>query len=101
MGEQLQDSLATLKENEERYRTLVNNIPMGVFRTSTSDAGEFFTFNNALMEILGIEDPEIMKKVSSSQFYTNPNDREIIMNEIREKWNDQELGINVETAGWN
>jgi len=63
-----------LAESEERYRTLQENIPVGVFRTSPQ--GEFLSANRALVNMLGFKSDEEMVNVSVADVYVFPEHRQ-------------------------
>lgn len=61
---------AALRESEERYRSLFDNMPLGLFR-STPD-GQIVDANPAMKELIGTPHPG----TSASDFYADPADRE-------------------------
>jgi PAS domain S-box-containing protein len=70
-------------EAEQRYRELRDNIPAGVYR-STPD-GKLISANPALVKMLGYDSEEEMTGVSAVKFYVDPEKREILMKELRDK----------------
>lgn len=72
----------SLKESEEKYRTIFNNAPLGVFR-STID-GKFIEVNPELAKILGYDSPEeVLKNINniSEDIYVSPSKRNDIVDE--------------------
>jgi PAS domain S-box-containing protein len=67
---------AALLESEEKYRSLTNQLPIGVYRTTLD--GKLLFGNPALAAILGFEHVEDMIGVSVIDFYTTPEVRENI-----------------------
>lgn len=63
-----------LAESEERYRTLQENIPVGIFRTSPQ--GEFLSANRALANMLGFKSDKEMVNVSVADVYVFPEHRQ-------------------------
>ena len=63
-----------LKENERRYRSLVENVPIGLF--STTPEGRFLDANPALAAILGVSDVTTLLQKNAQEFYLSPQDRE-------------------------
>ena len=57
---ELQEMAGTLRESEERYRTLVENASDVVFRTD--DTGRFTFVNPAALRLVGYEEGEILGK---------------------------------------
>ena len=63
------------KQMEKRllsYRTLFNNIPIGLYRTTPE--GEIIDANPALVEMLGYPDRESLLGISTKETYVNPGD---------------------------
>ncbi|MBI3736760.1 PAS domain S-box protein [Candidatus Sumerlaeota bacterium] len=54
-----------LRESEERYRTLINNIPLGVYRTTPS--GEIVMANPALLHLMGYESVDELRRRNLEQ----------------------------------
>ena len=78
----------TLLESEALYRTLVEKIPDGVYK-STHD-GKFVDINPAMVKILGYESKEELMAIDiKSQLYFEPGDRESAVLEEKLK----EVGI--------
>jgi len=81
-----------LQESEEKYRSLTNQLPVGIYRTTNE--GKFLHANPALATILEFESVEDFMKVSASDVYNDPRERinqikqwkttrEIISNELK------------------
>ncbi|MDD3135975.1 MAG: PAS domain S-box protein, partial [Methanoregula sp.] len=62
-----------LRESEERYRSLFEGVPLGLYRTTPS--GQILDINPALVRMLGYPDRESLLAVSVSALYKNPGDR--------------------------
>ncbi len=60
--------------SEERYRSLFERLPVGVYR-STPD-GRFLEANPAFMRLLGCPNLEILLNTPVNYFYRNPKERE-------------------------
>lgn len=69
-----------LRKSEERYRTLVDNVRIGVYRTSRE--GRFFHANPAMAEIFGYDSPEEFMKVGAETLYQNPQERKALLDEV-------------------
>ncbi|MDH4073842.1 MAG: PAS domain S-box protein, partial [Gammaproteobacteria bacterium] len=73
-----------LKQSESRYRGLFENVVDGVFITSRE--GEIITVNPALVEMLGYESAEELKRLGrTSMLYVNPIDRERVFARLEEQ----------------
>jgi PAS domain S-box-containing protein len=62
-----------LRKSEERFRSLYNNIPLGLFRTTPE--GRILSANPALAVLLGFDAPEEVLNMSSANFYARADDR--------------------------
>jgi two-component system, cell cycle sensor histidine kinase and response regulator CckA len=62
------------KYAEERYRSLVENIPIGLYRSTPE--GRFLDANPALMQILGYTDREELLTLDIHTLYIDPDDRD-------------------------
>jgi PAS domain S-box-containing protein len=70
--------LEALKESEDKYRSLTDQIPVGVYRTSTD--GQLIYSNPALVKMLNYASTEELLRLNVSQLYANPADRKIQLN---------------------
>jgi PAS domain S-box-containing protein len=59
---------------EERYHSLVEHVPVGIFRSTAS--GRILDANPAMVELLRFKDREALLGVSALSLYVNPEDRE-------------------------
>lgn len=66
--------LEALRESEERYRTLFERVPVGLYRTTPE--GKILDANPALIEMLGYPDRETFLAVNAYQVYVDPHERE-------------------------
>ncbi|MBN1433569.1 diguanylate cyclase, partial [Candidatus Fermentibacterales bacterium] len=73
--EELRKANETLREEEERYRSLHDNIPVGVFRSTADPSGRLLTANMALARMFGYGIPEQMDQVTVAELYEHPQDR--------------------------
>ncbi len=67
-------AVQALRESEERYRTLFEGVPVGLYRTTP--AGQFVEVNGALVQMLGYPDREALLAVNVAELYVNPEDRQ-------------------------
>ncbi len=63
-----------LRSSEQRYRSLFEGVPVGVYRISSE--GSFLEVNRALLEILGFARREDMVDMKSGDLYVDPEDRQ-------------------------
>jgi PAS domain S-box-containing protein len=67
-------ALEALKESEDKYRSLTDQLPVGVYRTTVD--GQLIYSNPALVKILNYDSIDELLKLNVSQLYVNPSDRE-------------------------
>ncbi len=84
---------SALRKSEEKYRTLFNNINIGVYRATFGKHGKFLDVNPALVRILGYRSKKELLSIRISDIYLNPNDRVKNSNEIKKIgiYNDDEI----------
>ena len=82
---ELESANAALHESEERYRSLVNNLNVGVYRNTPGPEGKFLQANLALARIHGCDSVEEFMKVKAADLYQNPGDRELYIEELLRK----------------
>jgi len=70
-----------LRESEGKYRSLVNNVKLGIFRSTPGANGRFLEVNPAMKEITGYSREELLK-MDVSKLYVYPEEREAILQEI-------------------
>jgi len=73
-----------LSKSEEKYRSLVENLNVGVFR-NTGIEGKFIEVNPSFVEMFGYDNKEEVLKKEVKDFYVNPEDREKINKKILEE----------------
>jgi PAS domain S-box-containing protein len=67
------------KKSEEKYRNLLNNIKLGILRSTP--AGRILEVNPAMEEITGYSRQELLK-MDISKIYVHPEEREAIIKEL-------------------
>ncbi|HEY83332.1 MAG TPA: PAS domain S-box protein [Dehalococcoidia bacterium] len=70
-----------LKESEEKYRSLVNNIGLGIFRSTPGPEGRFLEVNPAMERITGYSREELLR-MNVSDLYQRPEEREAVLEDI-------------------
>lgn len=71
---EMQHAHLALQESEQRYRTVFEDVPVGLYRTTPG--GEILDANPALLEMVGYPDLETIRAVDVKEFYVNFADRE-------------------------
>jgi len=69
--------------NEEKYRSLVNNLNVGIFRSTHSPGSRFIQANPAMAKMYGYDSVEDFMKVSPVALYENPKDRTHFFAELK------------------
>ncbi len=72
---------ALIRASEDKYRTLVNNIKLGVNRATMGNNGRYLEVNKAMEEITGYSREELLS-IKIADLYLNPNDRQELYKEI-------------------
>ncbi|MBN1106251.1 MAG: PAS domain S-box protein [Deltaproteobacteria bacterium] len=71
-----------LMESEKRYRTLVENLPIGIYRVTPGEKGLFLMANRAFLSMFGYEKEEEIKGVHVSDIYMHPEERKGFSDEL-------------------
>jgi PAS domain S-box-containing protein len=71
-----------IRESEEKYRALVDNLSVGLFITNFD--GLFLHANPALVKMAGYESIEDLMSVPAQELYAKASDRELLLKELRE-----------------
>ncbi len=71
-----------VNENEEKYRSLFEGVPVGLYRTSLD--GKILSANAALVKMLGYPDIEALLGINVIDMYVMREDREREMNHLQQ-----------------
>ena len=84
-----------LQESEQKYRTLIENVNIGVYRNTGDPGGRFLQANPAMVRMFGYKSITEFTKISVSDLYQNPEDRRLFIKELLRKGsvNDKELRL--------
>ena len=74
-----------LVKSEEKYRTLIENLNIGVYRNTGGSHGRFIQANPAMLKIFGYDSLEDFMKISVSDLYQNPEERRLFIEEMLKK----------------
>ncbi len=66
---------AALRASEEQYRTLVRNVPIGVYRNTAGPQGRFLMANPAFLAMFGFASEEELASISVADLYQDPAER--------------------------
>lgn len=78
-------TMRALKESETKYRTLVENVNIGIFRTEPWEDGHIIQANPAFWKMLGIANEQDQLNVSASDLYLHPGERPKILKELQKE----------------
>lgn len=73
--DELRRAEEALRESEEKYRSLVNNLNVGVYRSTELPPGKWIWANPAFLRIFGYESLEACINSSVMDIYFTPEDR--------------------------
>lgn len=82
MAASLQEKQVALQKAEEKYRLLVENINVGIYRSSPQGS-PFLHANPAMAKIFGYDSVEEFRKLSPEDLYQNPADRTSFFEELQ------------------
>ena len=71
-----------LRESEEKYRTLTENIDVGIFRSTPGPKGKFLEINPALVRMLGYQKKNQLLAKPVADIYVYPKERERLSRKI-------------------
>jgi len=85
MTRRLNATLRTLGENERQYRTLVDNLKIGIFRCRLEPFGAFHQINPAMLAMFGHDGPETFQGLALQDLFLHPEQREDCLDQLRTK----------------
>ncbi|MFX1455614.1 MAG: PAS domain S-box protein, partial [Promethearchaeota archaeon] len=72
-----------LKESEEKYRNMINNLDLGFYQVDWN--GKLLDFNPAFGSILGFNSNEQLLNTNVQQFWQNPAERNLYLESLRKE----------------
>ena len=72
-------------EYEDRYRTLVEDMNVGVYRSTGDPRGRFVWGNTALLQILGFGSMDDLKDIDVTAVFSEPDGRKRLLEELHMK----------------
>jgi PAS domain S-box-containing protein len=86
-----------LRQSEEKYRSLVAQLPVGVYRTTAE--GEFLDANPTFLSILGFSSLEELRRTPVSSVYHDAQDRESFLGRLRASTGPVEVELYLRKRG--
>jgi len=71
-----------LRESDAKYRTLVDNLRVGVYRNSAEMDGKILQANPAMGRIFGYESPDEINRINVTDLYHDPEERRRFIDEL-------------------
>lgn len=89
------DAERALCQSEESYRTLVENLNVGIYRNTGGSHGRFLQANPSIVKMFGYDSVEEFMKVKVSDLYQNPDERKLFIEELLKEGSvmDKELRL--------
>jgi PAS domain S-box-containing protein len=81
---------------EERYRSLVDNVPVGIYRNSAG--GRIVDVNPALLETLRFPSREALLAINAATLYVDPGDRERVQQLMEAGGRVQDFALEMRTG---
>jgi PAS domain S-box-containing protein len=78
-------SETALEESEEKYKTLTNNLHVGIYRNTGGPEGKFLEVNPAIMEMFGYKSRKDIFKIKVSDLYQNADERTAFNQKMNQK----------------
>jgi len=84
-----------LSASEEEYRTLVNNVNIGIFRNTPDPEGRFIKANPAIAKMFGYDSVEDFMQIKVSDLYQHSRDRARFVEKLKQAGfvKDEELKL--------
>ncbi len=74
-----------LQESEKKHRTLLQNLPVGVYRVTPGSEGEFLMVNPAFLNIFGFKSEKELEGLNMSDLYYDAGERKKASDKVIEK----------------
>ena len=84
MTEQLAQRTADLCASETKFRSLVENINVGVYQASLEDDGRFIQVNPAMVQMFGYPAMVLLLKVPLREIYFDETDRRYFLDQLQQ-----------------
>ena len=72
-----------LREGEEKYRVYVENMNIGIYRSTGDPRGRFVWGNSSLVEILGYPSFDTLQQIAVTDIFTEPDGRKNLLEDLK------------------
>ncbi len=72
-----------LLESEEKYRTIVENMKIGMYRSTGDPKGRFVWGNTSLLDILGYPSFDMLRQIDVADLFAEPDGREKFLADLK------------------
>ena len=90
-----------LRQSEERYKTLTNNLQVGIYRNTAGPHGKFIEANPAIVEMFGYDSRDEFKEMNVADLYQNPEDRKKFNERMLRDGAVKKYEVKLKKKGWN
>ena len=80
---QRRQAQASLRQREADFRALIDNLSVGIYRSSMGPASRILQANPAMATMFGFDSPQEMEGLSPGQLYQDPEGREELIRQLR------------------
>ena len=84
-----------LSTTESRYQAFVENLPIGVYRTTPTLGGEFIMANPAFVSLMGFESEQDLKTINVVDIYVDPADRAHLIETVLTQGNVSDVELHL------
>ncbi len=89
--------LRTYERELQRYKELVENVPVGIYRSTADTPGEFVEVNPATVAMFDADSAEELLSTDVEQLFTDPEDRNVFVERLRDRGILTEVEVKLET----
>ncbi len=79
----LKKSEDRLRESEEKYRVHVENMNIGIYRSTGDPRGRFVWGNSSLVKIFGFPSFDTLQKIAVADIFTEPDGRKKLLEDLK------------------
>lgn len=73
-----------LLESEQKFRSLVENLNVGIYRNTSDPSGYFIQVNPAFARMFGYDSTQEIMKVKVIDFYMDPQQRKLFLEDLKQ-----------------